>query len=653
MNWTRRSAVRIGSALALLLWFQLSPAPARADTATYLFRNQSIAFSHLDKSSADPMVGINDPGLRTLLRQLGAVVTWHPGERYVLITTAEPVVINFSVGDTRYDVGPLSAQAAQAPYAGPNDEVFLPMNELLAALYLAPKHDGKTIVLQPQLASIDVQGSGNQAVLVARGGVALHPRIVSDTNDRVVYEFDGVGTTLNRNRAVAAGGVRALEVTTSGSVREPKTMLTVLLDAGARHDTPHSNAGDFEVAFGGNGGAPPLVANATPQAEAPQAPGPEAMPESSEAPAQPTASPGDQEAAAPAGTTVTGITVTPTSDGANVNVAVSGNASFEWHRLREPDNRFWIDIKGATLQGPARDEAEADPLSGMRVRQNDAQTVRIALSFTGAKAVTVSPSSSGLTIAVGREEVADAARAGTGSIGSVVAVNEPQTLVTPVPADQYGQNPPADQQLWKFGPHSSYVPTNPKLIVIDPGHGGSDRGAVRNGTDEADLTLDMAKRLRDILVARGWQVRMTRSTDVDVYEPNDSARDELQARVNVANNAGARMFVSIHVNSFINSGPSGTTTYYSKPVDAALAESVERGLPDLLGTKDDGTVKSHLYVTLHSVMPAILIETAFLSNPTDYQRLTSSDWRQKVAQGIADGIDQYAQNNPVTSGGGQ
>ena len=147
----------------------------------------------------------------------------------------------------------------------------------------------------------------------------------------------------------------------------------------------------------------------------------------------------------------------------------------------------------------------------------------------------------------------------------------------------------------------------------------------------------MAKRLRDILVARGWEVKMTRDTDVDVYAPNDSAHDELQARVDIANKAGARLFVSIHANAFINSGPYGTTCYISKPDDVAFARIVERHLA-ADGTKDDGIVKSHLYVTLHTRMPAVLIETAFLSNPSDYALLTSPAWRQKVAQEIADGI---------------
>ncbi|MBV8159473.1 MAG: N-acetylmuramoyl-L-alanine amidase, partial [Acidimicrobiia bacterium] len=72
---------------------------------------------------------------------------------------------------------------------------------------------------------------------------------------------------------------------------------------------------------------------------------------------------------------------------------------------------------------------------------------------------------------------------------------------------------------------------NPRLIVLDPGHGGSDTGAIRNGLVEKNLALDIAMRLRTLLVARGWLVKMTHETDADVYGPNASDINELQARV--------------------------------------------------------------------------------------------------------------------------
>jgi N-acetylmuramoyl-L-alanine amidase len=338
---------------------------------------------------------------------------------------------------------------------------------------------------------------------------------------------------------------------------------------------------------------------------------------------------------------VTGVTVEPAADGVSVAIAITGSATYEWHRLREPDNRFWVDIENAQLQGPAIDQSAPAPLLSVRVRQVDSTTVRVALSLSGPKSIALTSSPDGLGLAIGSEDVADAVRSGSGGVGGASAA----VAAAPLEQSEPGTGS-SDDTSWKFGPRSSYVATNPRLIVIDPGHGGSDVGTMHGGVSEKELTLDMAKRLRAILIGRGWEVRMTRETDVDVYAPNDSPHDELQARDDIANKAGARLFVSIHANAFINSGPYGTTTYISKPDDVAFAHFVESHLA-ADGTKDDGIVKSHLYVTLHARMPAVLIETAFLTNPGDYALLTSAAWRQKVAQEIADGIGQYAQAYPV------
>ncbi len=365
--------------------------------------------------------------------------------------------------------------------------------------------------------------------------------------------------------------------------------------------------------------------------------------------ASPTPEPTPPATPANGATTVTDVEISTTQEGVDVSIAVTGDATYEWHRLRDPDNRFWVDIKDATLQGPPLEQNEAAPLVSMRVRQVDSNVVRVALTLQGPKGIAVEPSTTGLRIVVGSQDVADAPRAGGGSLGRIVSEGQTATAVTPAPVEEPAGNVSgADENAWKFGPPATnnYVPTNPHLIVLDPGHGGSDRGTIHGGVAEAELTLDMAKRLRDILVAAGWQVKLTHTSDVDVYAPNDSAHDELQARVDVANRAGARCFVSIHANAFINAGPYGTTLYVSKPEDFALAHSIETRLADD-GTKDDGIVKAHYYVTFHTKMPAVLIETAFLSNPSDYALLTSPSWRQKIAEEIADGIQRYVRDNPV------
>jgi len=630
LNWINRFVARIGSigAAALLL----APLPVIAAPAdgpiSALYQGQTIRFTHVSSSSGATAIGVNDPGFQTLLRDTGASLTWRPGERYVMITTSAPAVVSFALGDRRYDVGPIALEASFAPYQR-GDEAYLPFDEVLRALDLALRQDAGGAVLQPQLAGLDALPDGNRMMLYAHGAASLHPRIVRESDSEVTYAFDGVGTSLNGTRQINAGGVRSVQISVSGTVRDPITLISVSLAPGAVAEAPREEERDIVLTFDGAA-----------TAEAPVAEQPSST--------QPTPSNATMQNG-PA--LVTAVNAQAADGGVTVAIAVTGNTAFEWHRLREPDNRFWVDFKDAQLQGPAVDEGAPSPLISIRARQDDPSTVRVALSLQGQKSITIEPSATGLLIEIGAQDVADAPRSGSGTVGSVLSANEQNAApVTPAP---YAYNQSTyDQSTWKFGPRSGYVPTNPRLIVIDPGHGGSDRGTIHGGVEEAVLTLDTAKRLRDILVARGWEVKLTRETDVDVYAPNDSARDELQARDDLANNAGARVFISIHVNAYINSGPYGTTLYVSKPDDLALARIIESRLADD-GTKDDGIVQSHLYVTLHARMPAVLIETAFLSNPGDYALLTSPAWRQKVAQEIADGIAQYAQEFPAPNQPGQ
>ena len=646
LNSMHRFAARIGSAVAILAL--LATGLARAETVSYSFERANLTFTHVARYPGGLAIGAADPALHELLRSLGAAMTWHPGDREVLIATAAPQVISFAAGDAHYSVGALTGQAHFAPqFVG--GEVYLPFDDLMHALGIG--EEGR--VLERLLTAVDVQGYGDQAIVIARGAGVLHPQITSDAT-HVNYVFNGLGTTLSGLRQIGVAGIRTLEISSSGSDRDPQTIVSLALDPGTRHDLPQFGSGEFEVAFGSHGSAPPLVeplGQTIAQSSAAAAPLPPPPP-SDTAAALATAAPSPvSTTGATAGTaTVNGAAVQHNDDGSQtVTIAVTGNAHYAWHRLREPDNRFWVDITGATLAGAPQDQNEPSPLVSMRIRQIDPQTVRVALSFTGDNAIAVSPSATGLIVNVGTDVVADGPREGDGTIGSVVSANEPQTTVTPVPPDEYGMNSAgADDSSWKFGPRNGYVPTNPKLIVLDPGHGGSDRGSIHGDLVEAVLNLDMAKRVRALLIARGWQVQMTRETDVDVYRPNDSARDELQARDDIANHAGARLLVSIHCNAYINAGPNGTTVYYSKPSDVALAQTLDSALDEAqLGTKDDGIVKSKLYVTLHADMPAALIETAFESNPSDAMKLESPDWRQRVAEAIADGIDHYAQAHPI------
>ena len=333
---------------------------------------------------------------------------------------------------------------------------------------------------------------------------------------------------------------------------------------------------------------------------------------------------------------LTAIDATPFGQGLNLRLTLTGSAGYEWHRL--PDDRWYVDLKNVQLALTEQPAALNDPsVLALRVKQlttDPIPVVRVALSLASPRQIDLVPFDGGLTLAVNPQDDATFQKVGYGQIGTGPVVS----AAVPVPAE----SPAAVAPGWKFaGP----AVLNPKLIVIDPGHGGSDSGAEHNGLVEKDLTLDIARRLRTLLLARGWQVKMTRDTDVDVFGVDASAHDELQARCDVANQAGARMFVSVHINSFTSSSLNGTTTYYYKGSDLPLAQAIHRRLIDALGTKDDGVRKENFYVIHHSSMPATLIETAFLSNPDDAALLRSSAFLQKVAASIADGIGDYASGN--------
>lgn len=634
MSWIARFIVPTGNALAAsTLAFALTFAaflPARADgPPVYLFGGKKIVFARTVDQATGLAVAVDDPGLREILRDVDAAMTYQPKSRYVLITTAEPQVISFAIGDTRYDVGATTAQAPFAPFER-DGIAYIPFEELLRALDLAVKQDGADAIIQPQLADIDVQSADGKTVVVARAGVPLHERLVSQSSRQLVFAFDGVGTTLQRARSVRAAGVASIEAVQSGSARYPVTTVTLDLTPGASHGVADSDDGrDFTISLTG-----PLGAGTVAVASSALAP-PE-QPQTLDASPLPAGEPTSQ---APGGSpaTVDAIVATPGTDGLTVDVTINGNANYDWHRLRDPDNRFWIDVHNATLTFPPRAEPETGPVSALRVRQIDS-SVRVALSLVGSQRLDVNPTATGIEIIVHTDTVSDdIARAGTGTVGAQAVAIVPNPGASASAA-------PVSAAPWKFGA-PAYVP-NLRVIAIDPGHGGSDPGTVKGSTHEATITLDIAKRLRDLLTSRGWTVVMTRSTDADVVAPFDTAPVELQGRDDIAANAGARLLISIHVNAYLNSGPNGTTVYWAKPADLLLARAIDRRVGSGLGTKDDGVVKYPDYVTLHAKMPATLIEAAFLTNPTDYSLLTSPTWRQKVAEAIAAGIGDYAGSPP-------
>lgn len=190
----------------------------------------------------------------------------------------------------------------------------------------------------------------------------------------------------------------------------------------------------------------------------------------------------------------------------------------------------------------------------------------------------------------------------------------------------------------------TYTGVQGRTIVVDPGHGGSDAGAIGNqNVAEKDVTLGIALELKKMLAAKGANVVLTRSSDKDVAYIGASDKEELAARVNVANRMDADLFISIHADAYSTQDAQGTTTYFYEKTneDRRFAQILQSNLVRQVGLFDRGFEENDYYVLENTHMPAILAEVAFLSNPQEAKLLSKSSFWRKAALGLYNGINNY------------
>lgn len=183
-----------------------------------------------------------------------------------------------------------------------------------------------------------------------------------------------------------------------------------------------------------------------------------------------------------------------------------------------------------------------------------------------------------------------------------------------------------------------------KIITLDPGHGGSDPGAIgSDGTKEKEITLPVGMMVKELLEKAGAKVYMTRTTDVDVYGPNASDVQELQARVNVGEKYNSDLFVSLHVNSSVNKSVGGFSTYYYPKTDNDLriAKAIQNNLAANFGVDDLGVRQANFYVIKRISMPATLVEMCFISNEKELTLMKGAWFKKKTARLIAEAIEKY------------
>lgn len=194
-----------------------------------------------------------------------------------------------------------------------------------------------------------------------------------------------------------------------------------------------------------------------------------------------------------------------------------------------------------------------------------------------------------------------------------------------------------------------------QTIVIDPGHGGMDGGATAYGRVEKLVTLPIGLDLSALLRGAGARVVLTRGTDQFVSLAN---------RTSIANAAGADAFVSIHANALSEPSYSGLTTFFGAPsgfvtgvtrspalvsASRALASDVQAATQARTGASDRGIQQADYYVLGNAQMPAILVETGFITNPAEGQRLVNPAYQESLAAGIANGLARFAANPGVAA----
>lgn len=200
------------------------------------------------------------------------------------------------------------------------------------------------------------------------------------------------------------------------------------------------------------------------------------------------------------------------------------------------------------------------------------------------------------------------------------------------------------------------------VLLLDPGHGGMDGGAVSSrGVSEKDINLAIAEEVKALAEAAGWKVIMTRESDKALGEGIGTIRSQktqdLKARREMIKNTKPQLAISIHLNSFTaDSAVRGLQTFYpgSGGSEAVLEKSKllaehlqEKTMAQIQSSKERVPLaKNDTFLFKEVSCPLVLMECGFLSNPQEAELLQSSDYQQKLAQGIFEGITAFTGKTP-------
>ena len=182
------------------------------------------------------------------------------------------------------------------------------------------------------------------------------------------------------------------------------------------------------------------------------------------------------------------------------------------------------------------------------------------------------------------------------------------------------------------------------VITIDPGHGGRDPGTMYNSIKEKDLNLEISKALEKELTKNGAIVYMIRTSDIDLSSIYDSKkkRGDLYRRLLKIKENKSNLYLSIHINWYQNSTHKGAEVLYNSinKNNKILAEAIMNEFKTNQKSKRE-LKKTNLYMYKNITIPGVLIETGYLSNPTERRLLQSESYQKELAKSITNGVKNY------------
>ncbi len=315
--------------------------------------------------------------------------------------------------------------------------------------------------------------------------------------------------------------------------------------------------------------------------------------------------------------------------GNNDRLLIRGDSPLKANGSVNRDGVYELRIENAKLAESFRGPrfGRSSPIYQLRVRQESANKVLILVQTAAGFQFGRLNQSDSQTLAL---ELFSSRNS-----SPVSQVSDSTTIPVPLPANTGQFNPP---------PRPSNPTPNPPrqrngrfLVVIDPGHGGKDPGAIGiGGLQEKNVILPISLEVTRILQQQGIDVRLTRDSDFFVT---------LQGRTDLANQIDADLFVSIHANSMGKARPdvNGIEVYYFG--DRRLSDTIHRNIVRSVDMRDRGVRRARFYVLRTSKMPSTLVEVGFVTGAEDAAKLANANFQRQMAAAIAGGIIEYIQRN--------